>query len=171
MSMLHAKDFSAEFPRSGLKADGPDWDAGIDTSVWRPDMGAHPLGDPKAELPSMTKQEFAEECDINHIMARYEKTGVMPVGTRMFEFGEAISEYSYQESMNAVIASREYFASLPARIRDRFGNDPGKLFAFLDDEDNRDEAIELGLVKEPDPEPAPVKVEVTNSSPPKPDAP
>lgn len=163
MSMKHAQDFSGqEFPRSGLRADGPDWDPGVDTSRWDASMGAHPLGDEKAELPSMTKQDAAEECDINAIMARYEKTGVLPQGSRMYEFGEAISPYSFQESMNAVIQAREDFASLSSRVRARFDNDPAKLFAFLDDPANREEATALGILKEPEPEPEPMRVEVVN---------
>lgn len=147
MSMRHVKEWSDEFPRSGLRADGPQWDPGVD-----------PGG------PSMTKQEFADEADINSIMARYEQTKVMPEGRHMYEFGEAISTYSYQESLNAVIAAEEHFGSLSARIRDRFGNDPEQLFRFLDDPKNRDEAVKLGLVDPPAPEPDPIRVVVQEAS-------
>lgn len=140
--------------RSGLVPDGPDWDPGIDMS---------------GEV-SMTKQSFAEECDINSIMARYEKTGLLPQGSRMFEFGDAISEYSYQESMNAVIEADRLFSELPSRIRERFGNDPAQLFAFLDDRNNLDEAIKLGLVDPPKPKAEPLEVRVVpDPTPPKPD--
>lgn len=168
MSMKHAQEFSGqEFPRRGLLADGPDWDPGVDTRRWDASMGPHPLGDEKAELPSMTKQDAADECDINAIMARYEKTGVIPQGSRMYEFGEAISPYSFQESMNAVIQAREDFASLSSRVRARFDNDPAKLFAFLDDPGNRDEAVALGILKEPAPPDPPLEVRII----PDPDAP
>lgn len=152
--------------RSGLHADGPDWDRGIDTSRWNASMGPHPLGEAaqKEPLPSMAKQEFRDECDINSIMARYEKTGVMPSnpGGRMYEFGDAISEYSYQESLDAVRHAQAEFMTLSARVRDRFGNDPANLFAFLDDPKNRDEAVKLGLLDPPAVDPPPQKVEVVN---------
>lgn len=138
--------------RSGLFADGPDWDRGVDCSV----------------EPSMTKQSFADECDINKIMERYEKTGVMPEGRHMYEFGDAISEYSYQESLNAVIHADEQFAQLPAKLRDRFGNDPVQLLKFLEDPANRDEAVELGLVDRPPPAPEPMEVRIVDPSPPQP---
>lgn len=141
--------------RSGLVADGPDWDAGLDCSV----------------EPSMTKQSFADECDINKIMERYEKTGVMSEGRRMYEFGEAISEYSYQESLNAVLFADEQFSNLPARVRDRFGNDPVQLLKFLEDPKNRDEAIELGLVDRPPPAAEPMEVRIVDPAPPQPNAP
>lgn len=136
--------------RSGLHADGPDWDPKLDCSV----------------EPSMTKQSFADECDINKIMERYEKSGVMPEGRRMYEFGDAISEYSYQESLNAVIFADQQFAELPARLRDRFGNDPVQLLKFLEDPKNRDEAVELGLVDAPSPAPEPMEVRIVDPAPP-----
>lgn len=148
--MRHVNDFDpAVFPRSGLLADGPDWDQGCDCSV----------------EPSLTKQDAADECDINKIMARYEQTGVMPEGRRMYEYGEAISEFSYQESLNAVIAAEAEFAALPAKLRDRFGNDPEALFRFLDDPKNRDEAVALGLVNPPPAPPDPVEVRVVADPP------
>lgn len=155
MSMRYVNEWSEDFPRSGLRADGPDWDAGVDCSV----------------VPSLTKQEFAEECDINVIMERVGKTGVMPSGRHMYQFGEAISHYSYQESLNAVIDADAQFAALPAHIRDRFGNEPENLFRFLDDKKNFDEAVELGLVERPPPKPAPAEVRIVpdpESAPPKP---
>ena len=36
--------------------------------------------------------------------------------------------------------------ALPAQIRSRFENDPAKLIDFLDNSENLDEAIKLGLV-------------------------
>jgi len=50
-----------------------------------------------------------------------------------------------------------YLASLPSKIRDRFGNDPSQLLSFLADSSNKDEAISLGLVS------APVGVEVVKT--------
>ena len=39
--------------------------------------------------------------------------------------------------------------TLPADLRKRFSNDPGQLLSFLENEDNRAEAIKLGLVNAP----------------------
>jgi phage internal scaffolding protein len=41
------------------------------------------------------------------------------------------------------------FDQLPALIRDRFHNDPQEMLAFLNDPNNYDEAIKLGLVNPP----------------------
>ena len=49
--------------------------------------------------------------------------------------------------MNRVLAAKTEFESLPAQIRARFQNDPAQLIEFLQDENNRPEAEELGLVE------------------------
>jgi hypothetical protein len=57
------------------------------------------------------------------------------------------------------------FMSLPAKIRSRFQNDPGAFLDFVQNPENRDEMIELGLAKaqprapvEPEAEPSPSEV-------------
>lgn len=143
--------------RDGMSYDTDSYDPGVDCSV---DMYTG------EELGSMTKQSFKDECDINNIMSRYEATGVVQhVSGRTAEFGDFISPLDFQASMNAVIEAQDMFAQLPARVRDRFGNDPGQMLEFLSEEKNRDEAIALGLVNPPPAEPAPQKVEVVNPAP------
>lgn len=145
--------------RSGLYHDGPVWDGGIDCSV-DPDTGE--------ELFSLTKQSFAEDCDINTIMRRYQTTGTIDhVNRRQGEYGDFSSVASFQESLDIVLEAGQMFADLPASVRDRFGNDPANLLAFIADEANRDEAIKLGIVKAPEPAAPPQKVEIVNSPKPK----
>ena len=48
--------------------------------------------------------------------------------------------------MNAVLAAQDEFMELPAQLRARFNNDPALLIDFLEKEENREEAIKLGLV-------------------------
>lgn len=99
--------------------------------------------------PTMTIQSAADECDINKMIARYQHTGsyhnrvAMP--TAKPEFGDFADVKSYHEAQNLIIAAEESFASLPASVRDRFRNDPGRLLEFLEDSTNLDEAVKLGL--------------------------
>lgn len=120
---------------------------------------------PKAETErSQTKQHFAEECDINNIMERYEKTGVLPEATRQLLYGDFSDVGSFQEAQDIVLLGRAQFDALPARVRDRFGNDPAKFLAFCEDESNRDEMITLGLIDKPE-APAPAKGEAGTPAP------
>lgn len=42
------------------------------------------------EEPPMTKQSFKDECDVNHIVARYTETGMVPVSQKGEpQYGEA----------------------------------------------------------------------------------
>lgn len=95
--------------------------------------------------PTMTKQAPANEVDINQIMDRYLRTGVLP-DPRPAHYGDATAIPSYEEAMNIVNQGREAFEALPSKIRERFGNDPGKFLDFVNDESNYDEAVQLGLV-------------------------
>lgn len=101
--------------------------------------------------PGRTRQGHKDECDLNVIMKRYERTGALdPRLVREGRFGD-VSAVDYQEAMFTVASARSAFASLPARVRDRFGNDPGQLVAFCDNPANYDEAVSLGLIEPPAP--------------------
>lgn len=97
-------------------------------------------------LPSLAKQSFAEECDINTIVRRFGLTGQLPENVRMPTYGDFVDVVDFQSAMNAVVAARESFDAMPADVRARFHNDAGEFVAFCDDDRNRDEAVKLGLV-------------------------
>ena len=61
---------------------------------------------------------------------------------------------------NQLLQAQADFMDLPAKIRQRFNNSPAELISFLQNSDNFDEAVELGLMEkiktpEPTPEPKP----------------
>lgn len=96
---------------------------------------------------SPTKQSCKDECDINRIMAKYLKRGVVDhVAVHGGSYGFA-STATFQESMNIVLKAEAMFADLPAKMRERFGNDPGKFLDFCSDKKNLPELRELGLAK------------------------
>lgn len=100
--------------------------------------------------PTMAKQSFKDESDINTIMRKYQSTGIIEHVQRVQgSYGDFSNVQGYQLSLNQVIAAQEAFDELPAMLRKRFGNDPAQLMTFLDDQDNLEEAIRLGLVEKP----------------------
>lgn len=100
------------------------------------------------EGETRTKGSLKDDSDINLIMKRFERTGILPqVGGGRFE---DLQEVDYQTAMNLTIEAGQAFASLPARMRERFGNDPAQLLRFLEDPRNREEAVALGIVAKPD---------------------
>lgn len=100
---------------------------------------------------SMTHQSFKEEADINNIVDRYTRTGSFydRPGTREPLFGDFSSGNDYNECLIALQEAREDFEALPSDIRKRFEHNPALLIAFMDDENNREEAISLGLIPSP----------------------
>lgn len=101
---------------------------------------------------SRTKQAFADECDINRIMARYNTienyNAVVAIQSPVRvkpQFGDFTTVPDFVAAQNTLLRAQAMFDALPAVIRDRFANDPAKLLAFLEDPVNRDEAVKLGL--------------------------
>lgn len=105
--------------------------------------------DPKLEPGA--NQEQRDDCNPNVIMERFARTGLLPTHNIQPLSGEFHGFEDYHSSLNRIIAAQEAFDALPATVRSRFQNDPGQLLAFLENPDNRDEAVELGLVSSPEP--------------------
>lgn len=107
------------------------------------------------------KQQFREESDVNVIMARWRKTGILPSGTaKQPMYGDFSNAVDYQSARQAVNDAEDSFMKLPAKIRARFDHDPFKLLEFMNDQANEAEAIELGVIPNPE-EPGVVEPEAS----------
>jgi len=98
------------------------------------------------EEPTRAQQHHKDECDINVILERFGKTGQVPVNAISGTYGDFSGVHDYHTAINAIIASENEFAALPAQLRNKFANDPANLVQFLDNPENRAEAEKLGLV-------------------------
>lgn len=96
--------------------------------------------------PTLTQQHFKDSCDINILFAKYLETGEMPQVTDGLTYGNFEGIFDFQTAMNAVRTAQGMFEQLPARIKNRFDNDPQKIISFLDNPENREEAEFLGLL-------------------------
>ena len=95
---------------------------------------------------SLTQQHQADQADINYIVDQFNVTGILPTSPISPQYGDFTGVGDYQSAMNAVIGMQDEFMSLPANVRSRFENDPEQLLDFLSNEENREEAIKLGLI-------------------------
>lgn len=101
---------------------------------------------------TMAKQSFQAECDINTIMQKYQKTGLIDhVQKFQGSYGDFTSVADYQLSLNQVLDAQRAFDDLPSSIRARFNNNPGSMLAFLEDPANQEESVRLGLREPPRP--------------------
>ncbi|WNK14534.1 MAG: internal scaffolding protein [Microvirus sp.] len=100
---------------------------------------------------SLTSQNDVQQSDINYIVKQFGLTHELP-------YGRSIPEYAdYTDIPNDYHAARQYidelndaFMAYPAEIRSRFENNPANLLDFLNDNNNRDEALQLGFITEPE---------------------
>jgi phage internal scaffolding protein len=102
------------------------------------------------EDATLTQQHFKDECDINNILRQFNVTGLLPENALSPRYGDFTGISDYHTALNRVIAAEDEFMALPAQIRARFDNDPAALIEFLENSDNKNEAIELGLVNKPE---------------------
>lgn len=106
---------------------------------------------------SRTLQSDAEAADINNILKRYQRTGLLPEMIKTNpRYGEFADVPSYQEALNIVKLAHEQFDNLDAHVRARFQNSPEEFLAFTSNSDNLKEMVELGLAIEKKPEIEPV---------------
>lgn len=111
----------------------------------------------KAER-SRTKPEFAKDCDINHLMRKYQKTGVLgdPLNYKEGQYGDFSDGEDFFQTMQRVVSAQEMFLSLPSAIRNKFRNSPSEFLDFVTDPENDEECYKLKLKARPKaPETAP----------------
>lgn len=102
--------------------------------------------------PSKTRQEFAADADINTIVERMGLGYEIPLNTTPPKQGDFSNLPDFTAATKMIRKAQEVFNALPAKIRNRFQNDPEKYLEFFHDEENRDEAVKMGLVKRLEPE-------------------
>lgn len=112
--------------------------------------------------PSLTQQHFTKDADINEIMKRFGVTdgSILPAFNATIMdpkyFGDFSDAVDFRTAWDNVRNAEQRFITLPASLRERFANDPVKLWDFVNDPKNTDEAVKLGLLtRAPAPEAPP----------------
>jgi len=94
-----------------------------------------------------TKQSFKDECDINNIMARYRRTGLLEfVQANQARYMDCTG-YDYQAAQQTIAQANGLFQAMPAALRAQFDNDPAKFLTFCEDERNLPRLEEMGLLR------------------------
>jgi len=117
------------------------------------------------ESPSRTKQAMKDECDINSIMKRFERTGTITHLEKRAAYFDDVSQVPDFATAIAVVSQAEaMFMSLPATLRKEFDNDPIRYVEFCADPVNLPRLRELGLAPL-EPKPVVQQVEIVNPAP------
>lgn len=97
------------------------------------------------DVEFQTQQSFADECDINFIMDKYRVSGAAPLSSGAPVYADLSSAEDYHTSLNRVFDVEDAFALLDSKIRAKFENDPLLYLEYMEDSENFQESIELGL--------------------------
>lgn len=106
-----------------------------------PDLASAVVGFTAAELSDLTatpesvdeglvQQHMKDEVDVNTIVRRFGITGQLPLGPNTGIYGDFTDIFDYDGAVERVRGARERFLKLPAEVREKFDNDPGKLIAL-----------------------------------------
>jgi len=104
-------------------------------------------------LPSRTQQSFKDETNINTIMAKYQKTGLIDhVNEHGPTYGEQPMAVDFHEAMNLVADANTMFAELPSSVRANFDNDPSAFLDYIADDERREALLNDKKINPEDPE-------------------
>ena len=76
-------------------------------------------------------QSAEEESNINTIVRRFGISGELPNQVAMPQSGDFTNIPDFHTVMNLVRQAQEEFVRIPADVRARFNNDPGRFMEFL----------------------------------------
>lgn len=93
--------------------------------------------------PDMAVQSEKDACDVNKIVERALRTGIMPVSTAQALYADVSNAVDYQSAVEMTLRAQEQFDALPVKTRNQFDNDVGKFLAFAEKAENKDAVIEL----------------------------
>lgn len=95
---------------------------------------------------SRTQQHFKDNCDINSIIKRHSRTGVLPLNSRQPLYGDFSNITTLHELKNRLYEINADFMKLPSYTRAKFQNNPEVMLEWLNDPNNTNEAVKLGLL-------------------------
>ncbi len=102
---------------------------------------------------SLTHQSMADECNINIMMAQYQKTGTIKGTKKQPQYLDLINANDFNDAITEINAANAAFLQLPAEIRKEFNNDPAEFLTALDHGTHDDFLRESGVILNPDPPP------------------
>lgn len=109
---------------------------------------------PQGTGQSRVQQHHKDASNINNIVGTHLRgpmaqagfpIGYSPNASRKPMFLD-LSSVDFQTMLNKVADVRGQFDALPAKLRRRFYNDPYQMVRFVENEENRQECIKLGLL-------------------------
>ena len=115
---------------------------------------------------SLTQQHFTEDADINVLAKRFGLTEIPLTALDPALFRDTTNDPELRDVLDIQRDAKERFLALPAKLRKRFHNSPRELWDFVNDPENAEEAVRLGLLAAPTaPNATPSSATETTASP------
>ena len=103
------------------------------------------------DKPSMTYQADKDDCDINNILDKYARFGTLPtVNNNPPVYADvSTTPSSFLEAQEIIRNAQDSFNGLSSDIRREFHDNPFEMIEFLNNPENHNKAIELGIIEQP----------------------
>ena len=115
------------------------------------------LGDPVKGLeftqPSLTQQQFKDECEIESLLKAHNLSQVMGIVNNHGQqplYGDVSDIPDFHDAQNHVARATEYFEGLSSDVRSRFNNSLSEFLTTLNNPDAREALTEMGVLKAAD---------------------
>lgn len=92
----------------------------------------------------LVKESEREATNINHIVERWRRTGVVEIPGRP-QFGDFSDSISFHECQDRVAQARQAFMALPSSVRRICDNDPGRFLDLAYTEEGRELLADAGM--------------------------
>lgn len=100
-----------------------------------------------SELESKVQEQFADACQTDTIIRKYNMMGVNPfIAAGGSQYLDTTQIPSFVAAQNAQVKVKEYFEGLPSDIRLEFNNDPMQFAEVVSDPRNAEYLREIGVL-------------------------
>lgn len=93
---------------------------------------------------SKVQEQFAFDCDINNIVAGM--TAPFPMREPISDEVKMLTPDAYEKALYAKAEAENAFMQLPSETRTFFKNNPKNMLEFIQNPENVDKCVELGLM-------------------------
>lgn len=121
----------------------------------------------------LTKQSFKDECNINKIMDKFQRTGIISHYASHGPQYMEIEPGDFLDAQLVIAKANTMFEELPSSVRKRFHNNPEHFLEFVQNPSNQEEMVQMGLashIDQPTKPDKPPKKHASASPTPEPDS-
>ena len=97
--------------------------------TWKTDKAGNDYYDTSKHGGKPAKQSFKDQCDINRIVDKAKRTGIVSHVAKNADFYADMTDFDYEDAMNKIADTNTVFYELDAEIRREFENNPGNFRA------------------------------------------